>query len=575
MGEANLKAAPQITKLMQHITRASNKSEASIQVRERFQAIMQSLIRQTDMGSEKAFFNTEDVNRLKKLDGNVLLQQLRKTLLRGGRPLEKQFIDSEHLSHLADLLTAAGVSAQNANQFINSLKARVGNRALSLATIFNELANLESLQSVKNPDILMELSALPYMETILQGLGLSPEQISQAFDGAVDNTGGIGLNRLIANLKQIDARSVDLSDPAKQAMSSQKLAELLMRADLLTRSEGIDAQSPSHVEFGKAMNSLLFSEETTGSAGRQDILTLPRLIAKLETMMVTRAPLGVSEETIAERINLFLEKITIPTSSDSQSSQLSTNLKNQILRLPHADRNNAANFSRQNQTPDLSANRQVKLAARSAKATDGFSMQQLAVGVSNDESSFGSKLEAKQVEALQDRLALLGGQGDKKVAWEPTITAPASKSGSATLPAYVLNQVGRQLIRSHLAGENEIRLQLKPPQLGRLQMYIERVEGVLKVEIASELQATRDLLLAHSQELKALLSDQGLRVDRIDVNLNDQFEHAMTFNRQESNQSRGRKNKSAVPKNMSAAPSANTEAQPPKFVSDGMVDLVA
>ena len=106
---------------------------------------------------------------------------------------------------------------------------------------------------------------------------------------------------------------------------------------------------------------------------------------------------------------------------------------------------------------------------------------------------------------------------------DATPKAATQSAPPKTLPYYVLGQVNRQILRSRLTNENEMRLQLKPPELGRLKMNIENTAKGLKVNIITENSAARDMLLSHSGELKTALMDQGLRVDNIDCGDPGQF----------------------------------------------------
>ena len=107
-------------------------------------------------------------------------------------------------------------------------------------------------------------------------------------------------------------------------------------------------------------------------------------------------------------------------------------------------------------------------------------------------------------------------------------TAPAAKAmASRNLPGYLLNQVSRQILQLRRAGENEMTLQLKPPDLGRMKLTMEHTAGGMKVGIVVENAAAKDMLLANTGDLKTALADQGLRLDRIDVEARSDFGQSM------------------------------------------------
>lgn len=100
-------------------------------------------------------------------------------------------------------------------------------------------------------------------------------------------------------------------------------------------------------------------------------------------------------------------------------------------------------------------------------------------------------------------------------------------TASRSLPGYLLNQVSRQIVRLRNAGQNELTLQLKPPHLGRMKLNVENTAGGIRVGIVVESTAARDLLLANSHDLKAALAEQGVRLERIDVEARADFGQSM------------------------------------------------
>jgi flagellar hook-length control protein FliK len=84
-------------------------------------------------------------------------------------------------------------------------------------------------------------------------------------------------------------------------------------------------------------------------------------------------------------------------------------------------------------------------------------------------------------------------------------------------------------------------LQLKPPHLGRMKLNVEHTTGGIKVGIVVESTAARDMLLSNSHDLKTALADQGLRLDKIDVETQTDFGQSMAQAGRGFGQSGGRK----------------------------------
>jgi len=143
----------------------------------------------------------------------------------------------------------------------------------------------------------------------------------------------------------------------------------------------------------------------------------------------------------------------------------------------------------------------------------------------SEDSGFGTENLAREMKA-GDGTASLG-----------------KTTAGRNLPGYLLNQVSRQIIRLRNAGKNEMTLQLKPPHLGRMKLNIEHTAGGIRVGIVVESAAARDMLLANSHDLKTTLADQGLRLDKIDVEAQADFGQSMAQADRGFGQSGGRKSR--------------------------------
>lgn len=90
-------------------------------------------------------------------------------------------------------------------------------------------------------------------------------------------------------------------------------------------------------------------------------------------------------------------------------------------------------------------------------------------------------------------------------------------------PLHVVNQVGRQMAFAIRRGENQVRVQLKPPNLGSIQLDMVMKDYVLKVAMITEHHAVKELLMSHVHELREALVEQGVELQRIDINIDHHF----------------------------------------------------
>lgn len=98
---------------------------------------------------------------------------------------------------------------------------------------------------------------------------------------------------------------------------------------------------------------------------------------------------------------------------------------------------------------------------------------------------------------------------------------PEIASGPRSLPARLLNQVA-QALREAPAGDSTLRLQLNPVDLGQLSIEISFRDGVMHGKLRAEQGQTLKWLQEGLDGLKARLSDQGIVVQALEVELGQQ-----------------------------------------------------
>jgi flagellar hook-length control protein FliK len=101
----------------------------------------------------------------------------------------------------------------------------------------------------------------------------------------------------------------------------------------------------------------------------------------------------------------------------------------------------------------------------------------------------------------------------------PAETAPVSK------PREFAFQLADHIVRELQDGGTGVRIQLKPANLGRLEINAEHGAGGVVARIVTESGAVRQFLESNLQVLEQALQDQGLKLERIDVVVNQNLDH--------------------------------------------------
>ena len=97
--------------------------------------------------------------------------------------------------------------------------------------------------------------------------------------------------------------------------------------------------------------------------------------------------------------------------------------------------------------------------------------------------------------------------------------ATAGRRGSAEVDsARLLTRVARALAAAQ-AREGDVRLRLSPPELGSLRVEIRVQEGAMVARLEAETEVARSAILDNLPALRERLAEQGVRIERFDVDL--------------------------------------------------------
>jgi len=91
---------------------------------------------------------------------------------------------------------------------------------------------------------------------------------------------------------------------------------------------------------------------------------------------------------------------------------------------------------------------------------------------------------------------------------------PAVRTVSAANPAPDLADSVRGAV---LNGDTEVRLRLDPPEMGSLEIHIERQDGAIRIRVEATLASARDVIEQALPALQQALEARDMRVDRLEV----------------------------------------------------------
>lgn len=387
-----------------------------------------------------------------------------------------------------------------------------------------------------------------------------PEQGSGRLDGeTMEEESGIALGRLIEKLHALESEQSDTGQPAFSGFMAA-LEQLDLSSGLIN---GTETDLKPGARAGME-NNLVRPVPGTHDNGKQErnanFAILRDLVAALEKMDISPEP------TSLER---FSSKLTGENDVESILGSLMSSIsRNKGQSMETGGRFEQAEFS----PGQISQSNSMDLFG--AKGDPKFQTPSLPEMQAGVDLEFPRSLEnlaaviKEMKNSVDDTRMMEQGITDRQMAKEPAgnVAAIDSSGGAGGefrqmgmdsrgqsvadagtprgfLPAHVTGQVGKSLARAVSQGDTELKLQLKPPELGRIIMTIDNVGTSLKVSVVTESHAAKEILAAHVNELKATLANSGISIDSFDVEMGSDFSQSMADARQQSkgsNSKRGR-----------------------------------
>ena len=139
------------------------------------------------------------------------------------------------------------------------------------------------------------------------------------------------------------------------------------------------------------------------------------------------------------------------------------------------------------------------------------------VGQTASEAGPGGNQTGEQtIQTRADFSAELSASRAERTSSTETTTGPRASTAAFTLPEPLPKIVDR-MVWMVRAGEQTSRIQVTPPDLGRLDMEIVIKQGHLHAQLNAETPAVKELIEANLQQLKQQLNNMGFAVDRFEV----------------------------------------------------------
>lgn len=460
--------------------------------------------------------------------GAAFLHRLRQALLAMGGKSGSLEISDEGLGAFKKMLLAAGYSAEQVNRFFDGLSNKADGDRITLSELAEKMKVFEE-DEIDSTELL-PISALPFIEVILSKLGLGRDAVENVLSGDVVSKDGIDIRQLILRIRA----------ESRQNGSSAPL---------------VNKEAGAVGELMAAMGLETGDAETAGE------MTLEKFAAMLESRLQSKSSGIKDNDGMITALDRFLANV-----KDADKNAITASAEDRFRRMmPNRTVKNEDGAFDPTKTVDMKTAKGMEIAPDGVRTTEkaahipvhqktdenfmarlfqdagipGRGAEKEAGVAAMKESGDWLDMADKRKDSQKQQATVLSDSVRASLKAEDGQAANAKPSAGRALPGYVLNQVGRQVLRTLQQGGNEIHLQLKPPHLGRIHLSLETLHDGLRISIVTEQQATREMLASHSTELRNLLMEQGVRLEKIDVQIAFNFDQHMAQTRQDSRKSSG------------------------------------
>lgn len=409
--------------------------------------------------------------------GDLYLESLRQALLEKGKPLNKISLDSSDLPLFKRLLFQSGFSPENIDNLLKKLLKNSPCGGINLSQFFNQVTELSTPNKEAYQSVTLETSAIPYLESLLRKFDFTPKEVEHVLSGARVKGGKLDLNKFFINLENEGKKQAGIQSSKKCQLPADVKAtidRILERVDIANEKYGI--------------KSSLFSFSKPG-------LTDLHIREKSSRTSIEKEGL----------VSFSKEKGGINAINGQQKGESS--FSSQDARL----------FS------DLDA-------GKAHWPRPGLIAKELNDGRMGSNKETMEKLSAV---TLKTRVMDIDQNISGSMFLESVNTGKQNEEPARNLfPSYLIDQVGKQISRSILRGERIVRFQLKPAGLGTLKIEMDMKDNILKLGMITENGSVKELLLSNINELREALVQQGVKLERLDVQINHNFDQSLAHSKE-------------------------------------------
>jgi len=458
------------------------------------------------------------------------LESFKKELLAQGKHLNKSFLKEKDLPLLKTFLFQCGFSHEKVEQFIKDLKSNNSNGEFNLSQTILKIAELGATKRKEHQEETLSPATVPYVESVLRDFNLTPKELDNVFSKARIAGGGLDIDKLVEKLKEIKGR---------KPLENKTVVDQKLSRQISDKMEKIGMNIP---EKGKADQISL----------KDFIASLEQITEKVGKDKKVSPEIKNTLDKILERVELSGQKPESESSVKFSSNYHFTEslLKDEINKKSHHAFNEKKIFS-------LEKNKSGKNESMSSLLKQKDVKVKNYVGPNAGNSNHSGKDDLlSNLNKQTELISPVKEQGYRVDSETGQINAPRNteafnftntlktvehgeKPFRGYIPASIADQVGKQISRSILRGDQVVTLQLKPPDLGTVRIKMDIKDHALRLSMTAEHHSVKELLLNNINELKEALVQHGVKLEKVDVQINYNFGQSLNASKERTDNGQG------------------------------------
>ena len=397
--------------------------------------------------------------------------------------LQKDFQGGEGL-----VISGSGVEME-------ALNPKALQSAIELLTAMKDKLSAANTSTVKDSVSATDTSQNAQMiDQVIQSLTI---RLANLNNPAEDN----GCEAVSSGVQQDHSKALQMTAAAKAAVETLQNKESVMPAkDQNDTDPSVAAPEAGNEKIDATFPKLLKADHDRKASARP------------ESLAIAAQSTAAAENSAESTETRVMPQMTSSDKPSNNQSKIKTPVTGESNSLFKDNANNAEEKSEAITSNEHSMPKDIEAKVSSKESTAPLRQESAKTGEENKHTTI--KIESSSVSQRSDQSTLAG------VA--VMTNTKIDDSGSVKAQA-VIRQVVESVDTSFSNGSSRVKLELTPPNLGTLNMDLVVTQDRVKVIIVADNHDVSNLLQSNMDQLKSSLQQQGLKMDGIDVSVQDRF----------------------------------------------------